>query len=77
MKHKDKRKKRIYSQNEFYCPETLIIHYNLKTESDLMSTFGITFPYAKVLIDKINKRSKILTANEKSLVKIFEKKQNN
>ena len=42
-----------------------------------MSTFGITFPYAKVLIDKINKRSKILTANEKSLVKIFEKKQNN
>lgn len=58
--------------NEFYCPEALIIHYNLKTESDLMSTFGITFPYAKVLIDKINQRSKILIPNEKRLVKIFE-----
>lgn len=36
-----------------------------------MSIFGITFPYAKVLIDKINKRSKILTANEKKISKNF------
>ncbi len=59
--------------SEFYCPEALIIHYNLRTELDLMSTFGITLSYAKVLIDRVNNRTKNLSCKEKRLVKIFEK----
>lgn len=57
---------------EFYCPLALIIHYNLKTKSDLISTFGITNSYANVILDKLNKRSKTLSLNEKRLVSLFE-----
>ena len=57
---------------EFYCPLALIEYYNLSTKSDLISTFGITSGYANVIIDKLKKRSKMLSKNEKRLIKIFQ-----
>ena len=62
---------------EFYCPLALIIHYGLKTKSDIISTFGITNSYADVIIDKLSKRSNELSPNEKRLVKIFERNKLN
>jgi Zn-dependent peptidase ImmA (M78 family) len=62
---------------EFYCPLCLIIHNKLNTKSDLISTFGITSGYAEVILDKLNKRFKTLSLNEKRLVEIFEKNKLN
>lgn len=62
---------------EFYCPLSLIIHNKLKTKSDLISTFGITSRYADVILDKLKKRPKTLSLNEKRLVEIFEKNKLN
>lgn len=61
---------------EFYCPEAFIIHYNLNSISDLMSSFNITRGYTEVLIDKVRKRSKELSLLEKRLIKIFEENKN-
>lgn len=65
----------IFAQ-EFYCPLSLIIYYDLKTKSDLISTFGITSGYAGVILDKLKKRSKTLSLTEKRLVRIFENNKN-
>lgn len=59
--------------NEFYCPQAFMINYNLITVSDLISTFNITDGYAKVLLEKLNKRrDKSLSYNEERLIKTFE-----
>ncbi len=59
--------------NEFYCPQAFMIHYNLKTVSDLVSAFDITEGYAKVLLEKLRKRrDRNLSYNEERLIKIFE-----
>ncbi len=60
--------------NEFYCPQAFIIHYNLLSVSDLISTFGITEGYAIILLEKIKKRKNLnLSKNELRLIEIFEK----
>lgn len=63
--------------NEFYCPQAFIIHYGIKTISDLISTFGITQGYAQILLEKLEKRKdKNLSINEQRLIDIFEKNKN-
>lgn len=58
---------------QFYVPEAFLIHYNLKTISDLMSNFGITSGYAEVILDRFNqRRNKVLTEQESRLIEIFE-----
>ncbi len=60
--------------NELYCPQAFMIHYKLFTISDLISNFGITFGYAQILLEKLEKRrDKKLSINEKRLIEIFEK----
>lgn len=63
--------------NEFYCPQILIIYYNLLTVSKLISTFGITSSYAVVLLEKIKQGMCYeYSRNEKRLLEIFIKNNN-
>ena len=58
--------------NEFYCPQVLIIYFNLLTKQKLMSAFGITAGYAEILLEKIKQRKSInFTPSEKRLLKVF------
>lgn len=58
---------------EFYCPQAFIVYYGLRTISDLVSAFRISYAYANVLLMKIEKRlKKRLTKSERRLIKIFE-----
>lgn len=58
---------------EFYCPQAFMIYYKLKTTSDLVSAFKISYSYANILLIKIEKRKdKALTKAERRLIKIFE-----
>lgn len=58
---------------EFYCPQAFIMHYNLKTASDLVSAFGITYAYANILQEKLRMRcGRELSNEEKRLIEIFE-----
>ena len=60
--------------NELYCSQAFMIHYKLFTESDLISNFGITRKYARVLLEKLKKRNNgRLSINEKRLIEIFER----
>lgn len=64
--------------NEFYCPQVLIIYYNLLTKQKLMSAFGITSGYASTLLDKINeRRSMKFTSSEQRLLTVFLKNVEN
>lgn len=64
--------------NEFYCPQVLIIYFNLLTKSKLMSTFNITSGYAETLLDKISqRRSMKFTPSEQRLLNIFLNNQKN
>lgn len=65
--------------NELYVPQAFIIYYGFKTKSDLMANFQITESYAKVLLDKVEKRKRYkpeLSKNEKRLIEIFESNRN-
>lgn len=63
-----------YFANVFYCPHALMVHYNLLTDSDFVSSFGISEKYACVLLEKFKRRtSSTLSFNEKRLIEIFEK----
>lgn len=58
---------------EFYCPQAFMINYKLKTASDLVSAFKISYSYANILLIKIEKRKdEALTKAERRLIKIFE-----
>ena len=58
--------------NEFYCPQVLIIYFNLLSKTKLMSTFNITDGYAEILLDKISQRRSVsFTPAEQRLLKIF------
>lgn len=58
--------------NEFYCPQVLIIHYNLLTTGELMSTFGITEKYAQLLLDMVSRRRAYkYSPSEERLLRIF------
>lgn len=73
---KQNREANIFA-NEFYCPQVLIIYFNLLTKSKLMSTFNITSGYAETLLDKISQRQSMkFTQNEKGLLNIFLNNQN-
>ncbi len=64
--------------NEFYCPQVLIIYFNLLTVSKLMSTFGITKGYAATLLEKISQRRTMsFSPAEQRLLKIFLNNQKN
>ncbi len=74
---KQKREADIFA-NEFYCPQVLIIYFDLLTKSKLMSTFGITEAYANTLLDKISERSCMkFSLAEKRLLRIFLKNREN
>lgn len=45
--------------NEFYCSQAFIIHYKLFTSSDLISSFGNTYGYAEILLEKLKKRKSL------------------
>lgn len=64
--------------NEFYCPQVFLIHYNLQTKKQLMSTFKITAKYADTLLDILSKRrnTKYSPAEER-LLKIFLRNRKN
>ncbi len=62
--------------NEFYCPQVLIIYFNLMTKSKLISTFSISAGYAQILLDKIKERKSLeFTSAEKRLLNVFLKNQ--
>ncbi len=64
--------------NEFYCPQVLIIYFNLLTKQKLMSAFGITAGYASTLLEKIKqRRSMKFTPNEQRLLNVFLKNAKN
>ena len=62
--------------NEFYCPQVLIIHFDLNTKSKLISAFGISAGYAQTLLDKIaERRSMEFSPAEERLLSVFLKNQ--
>ena len=62
--------------NEFYCPQVLIIYFDLMTKSKLISTFGISAGYAQTLLDKIaERRSMEFSPAEERLLSVFLKNQ--
>ena len=64
--------------NEFYVPQAFILYYKMFTTSELISNFGITYEYARVLLDKLSQRpNKNLTSQEEQLIEIFEKNKTN
>ena len=57
----------------FYLMHNNVEKLRLKTTSDLVSAFKISYSYANILLIKIEKRKdKALTKAERRLIKIFE-----
>lgn len=64
---------------QFYMPEVLLIYFNITDVNSLMSTFGITYQYACVICNRINKRikqKKEFSKNEVRILNAFLKNKN-